>query len=254
MANNRRCVFCGNTDLSNEHIFAQWLLKELKIIKNDVRMSWMSVSGIELSHRQHPYSKLVNGKVCKTCNGGWMSQLETSCQEHLIRLMDLENENFKNEVSHLPEFYKTIAKWAFKNAILLNSASDYRDVVPDSHFKALYSGTIPAGVFIDMSFCTEDDNITWRQSDSLLVFMPSGTYDRIRVIKSPKYRISFQIKNLLFKVVYFEHNNHIDYSEPTDTLAFRIYPNYEILFQDPQRIKMYKNIDDFDCSGAFYLS
>ena len=37
MANKRECVFCGNTNLSKEHIFAQWLLKELNIFNNDPR-------------------------------------------------------------------------------------------------------------------------------------------------------------------------------------------------------------------------
>ena len=27
MAKNRVCLFCGNSNLSKEHIFAQWLLK-----------------------------------------------------------------------------------------------------------------------------------------------------------------------------------------------------------------------------------
>ena len=46
MANKRECVFCGNTNLSKEHIFAQWLLKELNIFNNDVLMTHANIAGM----------------------------------------------------------------------------------------------------------------------------------------------------------------------------------------------------------------
>ena len=49
MANKRECVFCGNTNLSKEHIFAQWLLKELNIFNNDVLMTHANIAGMPLS-------------------------------------------------------------------------------------------------------------------------------------------------------------------------------------------------------------
>ena len=61
MANKRECVFCGNTNLSKEHIFAQWLLKELNIFNNDVLMTHANIAGMPISNRKHAFSKLVNG-------------------------------------------------------------------------------------------------------------------------------------------------------------------------------------------------
>ena len=89
MANKRECVFCGNTNLSKEHIFAQWLLKELNIFNNDVLMTHANIAGMPISNRKHAFSKLVNGLVCETCNNGWMSQLEGDCQNHIINLMNM---------------------------------------------------------------------------------------------------------------------------------------------------------------------
>jgi len=99
MAVNRKCVFCENTDLSKEHIFAQWLLKELGIFDNNVTMTHATFVGMPVSDRKHPFSKLVNGLVCKKCNNGWMSQLEGDCQNHIINLMNFEN--IENEMEYL---------------------------------------------------------------------------------------------------------------------------------------------------------
>ena len=106
MAAQRKCIFCGNTDLSKEHIFAQWLLKELGIMDNTVKMTHAGFVG-EISNRQHPFSKLVNGLVCKRCNNGWMSDLEGKCQKHIINLMNMDNA--KEEIRFLNDNHEVVA-------------------------------------------------------------------------------------------------------------------------------------------------
>ncbi len=54
-----------NTNLSKEHIFAQWLLKELNIFNNDVLMTHANIAGMPISNRKHAFSKLVNGWYVK---------------------------------------------------------------------------------------------------------------------------------------------------------------------------------------------
>lgn len=108
MANKRECVFCGNTNLSKEHIFAQWLLKELNIFNNDVLMTHANIAGMPISNRKHAFSKLVNRLVCETCNNGWMSQLEGDCQNHIINLMNMNE--LETELAFLNEHHETVAK------------------------------------------------------------------------------------------------------------------------------------------------
>lgn len=115
MAKNRVCLFCGNGNLSKEHIFAQWLLKELGIMDNDVSMTHMTAIGMEVSNRKHAFSKLVNGLVCEKCNNGWMSDLEGQCQFHIINLMNMEK--LDEEMNFLKENHETVAKWAFKKTV-----------------------------------------------------------------------------------------------------------------------------------------
>jgi len=46
MSEKRKCVFCDGTKLSKEHIWAQWLLKQVDIYDNDVTMTHASVIGV----------------------------------------------------------------------------------------------------------------------------------------------------------------------------------------------------------------
>ena len=212
MANKRECVFCGNTNLSKEHIFAQWLLKELNIFNNDVLMTHANIAGMPISNRKHAFSKLMN-----------MNELET-------------------ELAFLNEHHETVAKWAFKNVILLNSATNYRHLVPDEHYKELYSGKIPEGVFIDLAFCKSNPTIEWRQThggmilkDRNIPFNPNAK----------RYHITFQIKNLLLKVTYYESLNNTFYE---DEGAVRLYPRFGV-YGTP---KIFDSIDDFDIHGFFH--
>ena len=98
-------------------------------------MTHANIAGMPISNRKHAFSKLVNGLVCETCNNGWMSQLEGDCQNHIINLMNMNE--LETELAFLNEHHETVAKWAFKNVILLNSATNYRHLVPDEHYKEL---------------------------------------------------------------------------------------------------------------------
>jgi hypothetical protein len=240
MSEKRKCVFCDGIKLSKEHIFAQWLLKELDIFDNDVTMTHASVAGIPVSNRKHPFSKLVNGLVCEKCNNGWMSQLEGDCQKHIINLMNMNE--IDNELNFLKEHYDTVAKWAFKNVILLNSATNYRQLVPDEHYTTLYSGSIPEGVFIDLAFCKSDSKIEWRQTPGGLVIKDKGIPFNANVTR---YQITFQIKTLLIKVAFYESADNVFYE---DEGAIRLFPRFGV-YKTP---KLFDNIDDFDISGVIH--
>lgn len=240
MAVNRKCVFCENTDLSKEHIFAQWLLKELGIFDNNVSMTHATFVGMPVSDRKHPFSKLVNGLVCKKCNNGWMSQLEGDCQNHIINLMNFEN--IENEMEYLKEHHKTFAKWAFKNVILLNSATNYSNLVPEKHYKELYSGKIPDGVFVDLAFSEKDSTLEWRQSHGGMILKAKDIPFNSDIIR---YNITFQIKSLLVKVAYYESTYNTFYE---DEGAIRLFPQFGV-YGTP---KVFENIDDFDIHGVFH--
>ena len=95
---SRQCLFCGSTDLSKEHIFAKWLLKELNIYNGMTRMYHANFAGIKLSNQIYSFSKLVNGLVCKQCNNGWMNSLEEESRDHIFHLMNILKNYVKNDI------------------------------------------------------------------------------------------------------------------------------------------------------------
>ncbi|AUN26511.1 hypothetical protein RSJ21_15235 [Clostridium botulinum] len=240
MSEKRKCVFCGGTKLSKEHIFAQWLLKELDIYDNNVSMTHASFIGIPVSNRNHPFSKLVNGLVCEKCNNGWMSQLEEDCQKHIINFMNMNE--IESELNFLKEYYDTVAKWAFKNAILLNNATNYRQLVPKEHYVALYSGSIPEGVYIDLAFCKSESKIEWRQTLGGLVVKNEEIPLNPNVTR---YQITFQIKMLLIKVTFYKSSVNVFYE---DEGVIRLFPQFGA-YGTP---KLFDNIDDFDIHGVIH--
>ena len=208
---------------------------------NDVSMTHMTAIGMEVSNRKHAFSKLVNGLVCEKCNNGGMSDLEGQCQFHIINLMNMEK--LDEEMNFLKENHETVAKWAFKNVIMLNSATNYRQLVPENHYHSLYQGNIPKGVTIDMAFASTDPTVEWRQSPGSLVIKDKKIpmkYD------TNKYIITFQIKYLMIKVAFYESDNQTFYE---DEGCIRLYPDFGLYEGDKI---VYKNIDEFDVHGVVH--
>ena len=92
-----RCVFCGRTDLSREHVWSVWTHEFIRKPNNPNkfirrRLSTSAVTGItkELSKKEsHGDVTTIKLKVvCKNhCNSGWMSRLEARVKPILIPLL-----------------------------------------------------------------------------------------------------------------------------------------------------------------------
>ncbi len=128
-----------------------------------------------------------------------------------------------------------------KNVILLNSATNYRQLVPESHYKKLYNDEIPSDIFVDLSFCSDDSVIEWRQS-------PGGLVIKDKKIplnsNTERYIITFKIKHLMIKVAYYKSNYNIFYE---DEGSIRLYPQFGTYGE----LKIFDNIDSFDVNGLF---
>lgn len=158
----RKCLFCNGNDLSKEHVFGQWLLKELNIVNSNFTMTHANFALTPLNKRSQSYNKLVNGKVCKKCNNGWMSRLENTCKDLIISLINAKLTN--STIDELDTKKELLAMWAFKNTLLLNYSVNYRKIIPKSHFKMLYNGKIPQNVIINIAFTENDAALRWFQN------------------------------------------------------------------------------------------
>lgn len=76
-----QCLFCGNPDLSHEHVIARWLREELKI-RGQVQ------EHLEFG-APHIWNTLavVHPEVCVKCNTGWLSRAESRVRPILMPML-----------------------------------------------------------------------------------------------------------------------------------------------------------------------
>lgn len=76
----RLCIFCGNPATSGEHLLPKWLQKILP--SDEHYVYWREVGGVKTSWKKKGFSEKVK-LVCRECNNGWMSRLETAAKDVL---------------------------------------------------------------------------------------------------------------------------------------------------------------------------
>ena len=202
----KTCIFCDAAIASkgsNEHILPRWLLDYLKIREEDVSPTHMNAHGQILSTRRHKLKNLVEGRVCPKCNNGWMSSLEAEIKPLLVDLM----ENEKEVVELEPDERLRVARWAFKTAIVLNSASNFHKNVPSEHFSYFYTNrdSLPPSVVVVGQQHHGKNKFYWLQQPFVLTSAQTGdiSLDEAKNLVASSYKISLQLKNLLLVIAYW---------------------------------------------------
>ncbi|GAQ19046.1 hypothetical protein OPHB3_3005 [Oceanobacillus picturae] len=202
----------------------------------------MTFLGQQISERQLTPNTLVNGLICKLCNNGWMSLIESDVKALLLALLKQPTTNLS---TLLKEDHLVLAKWTFKTAIILNHASNYRNIVPRRHFRHFYQHKrIPENVTVLMGFTKETEKIDWVQSQGV---MHTGDAS---ISSNPRfediYKITIQLDHLLLKVIYspfYEYNYVFDQDDHV-----MIHPN----LWAPNSFKIAENFHSFDIKGSLY--
>ena len=119
----------------------------------------VSVSGKEISRRDHTQRRLVEGRVCINCNCGWMARLEAESAP-LLRTW-AKRRGFRNPSK---SDRITVARWALKTATVLSTASNYPTLVPAKHRLALVEeGNLPHGIAVFCGWGPGDPGMLWMQ-------------------------------------------------------------------------------------------
>lgn len=200
----KTCIFCQGTleKASDEHVLPQWLLDYLKIRGENISPTHYSLEGgvDVVSTRRHKSDNLVEGRVCSRCNNGWMSSLEGEAKPLLVPLMEAE----KEVVELKPDERLRVARWAFKTAIVLNSASNFHKNVPPEHFSYPYANqdSLPPSVVVVGQQHHGDANFYWLQMPFVLTSGQAGdvSLDEAKKLVAASYKISLQLKKLLLVV------------------------------------------------------
>jgi hypothetical protein len=118
-----RCPFCNLYDPTDEHVYPQWLSRELTSIGELVDPSG--------EHGPRKVHKLdTTAPVCADCNHRWLSVLENDTKPILAPMVRGENRRL------LPEQQRLIAAWAAKTALMLDLASG-SPIIPTGFFQEM---------------------------------------------------------------------------------------------------------------------
>jgi hypothetical protein len=126
------CIFCGvllkpsrrekPDSRTDEHVYARWYRDN--VVNQKIKM-FTSDGTTATMHRQPSLEAFVNSAVCRECNSGWMSTLETQVDPIFEKLTN------GTDISVLtPEEVETLARWAGKTAIVLGYVTPISAIVP----------------------------------------------------------------------------------------------------------------------------
>lgn len=201
----KACAFCSHTlqgRASREHILPEWLLAHLGIRDHQISPTHFSSSGDTVSTRYHPLRNLLAGRICSTCNNGWMSRLESAAQEHLKALF--ANNISVVELNEADRF--VLARWVLKTAMTLNLGSNYLKNIPSAHYSHLCEKptTLPEHVAAFAQNHHHTQEFFWIQGPAWSVSAQTGTIDTdtVTVLEQQSYKVSFQFRALLLTVAY----------------------------------------------------
>lgn len=129
------CIFCGGTPLSREHLWPDWLRRQVAIHESFDHRLEQETDGVEtrdIKFSTPPFNQVVRA-VCSPCNGGWMSGIEASTKPMLrdlaygrSRVLDADDQ-------------RALATWGFLKACLFDELHPQERVVPSEHRRRFFT-------------------------------------------------------------------------------------------------------------------
>lgn len=134
------CVFCGGGPLTKEHLWPEWLRKRGVLSKHPVQHIQGQEPPAEPWERSWSAPDATQGAeiVCKDCNTGWMSKLETASIPCLLPLMTGDRRPTLSV-----EEQSTIALWATKMAMVWQAIHPYVSGISDEDYAHVFKWRSP---------------------------------------------------------------------------------------------------------------
>lgn len=158
----RKCLFCGNGNLTNEHIYPKWLFELIKLDSptfqpsTTVYLVSSSDHADKVEHaqwssdeREIHYKDFKAKLVCSSCNNGWMSELENEVKPIIDDLL----ENKTNIPVHSEKAY-ALSRWAIIKIILIVRSVRIRQDFDPFLLQLLKAGVIPEGFVVELCSMT----------------------------------------------------------------------------------------------------
>jgi hypothetical protein len=140
------CIFCGvvlrpsrlqgKDSRTKEHVYGRWLRDVVK--QSNFRLFKAREGEQPVLCRELHLESFINGSVCKQCNEGWMSDLES----RIYPIIDKLTLGTNIRTLSTGEF-ETMARWAAKTAIVLSGIMVEPMTVPESIRRSLVPDSGP---------------------------------------------------------------------------------------------------------------
>jgi hypothetical protein len=124
------CIFCGAYGLTKEHMWPDWLRNYIPRNQDEHQISstLTRVNGDEVSYQRRsgdPHSRRIHC-VCKPCNSGWMSRLQSSAKPILVPMLE------GRDIVLLKNSQTILAAWVGMTVMVAEFASRDKVAIPYS--------------------------------------------------------------------------------------------------------------------------
>jgi hypothetical protein len=137
----RNCVFCGAPADSQEHVWPNWagpMLADEGPLPHFHQVIQEGRAGEERRYSKDAYSVTV-GVICKGCNNGWMSDLESRAKPCLETMLQGHGRAL-HETG-----LRTLATWALKTSMMVeHTHGAKRNVIPGGEYAYLFEHREPS--------------------------------------------------------------------------------------------------------------
>jgi hypothetical protein len=205
MASSRRCAFCNREiehDAPPEHVLPQWLSKFRPKGGRFVHLHQPETRGeVEypptVPNFRSKRFEITANTVCRKCNHGWMSDLETWCSPLLTPMILGQRRGLTIEQQTL------LSQWIVKTVLTWDqSRRPEARTYPVSLCQSLWKHRLPpAGTMVRMGNYggEEGDEFVWMASHAL--FLPGVPLDHVPAVGMEALRTTIRIGHLVMEVI-----------------------------------------------------
>jgi hypothetical protein len=190
----RTCLGCGieltGEVVTLEHALPRWLADEIQIPGVSLRQFLHDEKRPEDTLlRNHQLNTFGSKKVCRVCNNGWMSRLESDAKPYILDLMYQKT----SILALTDDARQTLSRWAVKTAFMISVVQTLQFDLPWPVFQNLgkHESDGPNGCFV---LASQQPNLP----KGFLYTCPSDHFVEGNPVQ---LRVGFSVHHLHFMVV-----------------------------------------------------
>jgi hypothetical protein len=191
----------------------------------------------------HKLNTYATKSVCRSCNNGWMSDLETWFQQNMGPLVEPGWSRLASDRLRLAFKEKhSLAKWALKTAVMMDSNTLADNVITTTAAQELYDDKIPSETILDIGYIS-DRNVGGIISQGFWIQNAGNPPAWQQHAQKLAFKVVIQLNHLAIRV-FRAPGTRATYFAPNKRLPLRVYPEP---LKNPDAIDYrFRNLFEFD--------